>query len=94
MEQKSVWSGIGSNSHAALEGLYVHFSWRQQPVPQAHANALRAWVWLQPKGLVFTHEELAKYGADQQDSENPVLYLAVLGQVFDVSSKPKYYGKY
>jgi predicted heme/steroid binding protein len=42
------------------------------------------------KNRVVTKEELAKHAASE-DSTEPV-WLAIMGQVFDVSKAPKYYG--
>jgi len=38
---------------------------------------------------VFTKEELKKYDGSE---DSPGIYIAILGQVFDVTKAPKYYG--
>lgn len=45
------------------------------------------------QGRVFTADELAQY-----TSTNPAgggkIYIAILGEVFDVSAKPEFYGRW
>jgi len=57
--------------------------------------ALGLYFWLDAPSSngsekLFTAEELQKYNGS--DPRQPI-YLAILGQVFDVSKAPKYYGK-
>ena len=42
-----------------------------------------------PSEKVFTKEELKKYDGSEN---SPGIYIAILGQVFDVTKAPKYYG--
>ena len=42
-----------------------------------------------PSEKVFTKEELKKYDGSE---DSPGIYIAILGQVFDVTKAPKYYG--
>jgi hypothetical protein len=42
---------------------------------------------------VFTKEELSQYTGGTTPNSKPEIYIAILGEVFDVTSKPEFYSE-
>lgn len=42
---------------------------------------------------VYTKEELSRFTGGKEPSQSTDIYISILGEVFDVTSKPQFYGK-
>lgn len=87
----SLWETQASGCAHAIAFVYVlHPQARLPPPLQLWIHRVSSATGLR-KDALFTAEQLAKYTSGNPAADGKI-YMAIMGEVFDVSSKPNFYG--